>query len=169
MAEGADAGDGLKPKKMVSINWRLSGLSDRDGSSLGNTHANLELNVLCSRCVSGLRIEEPGRQRTDPAPPSPWPQSPEDHTPVEAKQRPWCSANTVFQRAESCSSLPPHLHKHAKEELGAELLDSLGRRLFIVAVRGLFLDFCCGQAELGAAFCTQRGKQSRVKTRREEP
>lgn len=88
---------------------------------------------------------------------------------MEGKHTPQRSANTVLERAECCCNLPTHLHEHSKEELTAELLDSLGRRLFIVAVRGLFLDFRCSQAEAGAAFCTQTGRQveeKRVKTRR---
>lgn len=88
---------------------------------------------------------------------------------MEGKQRPQNSANTVLQRAERCCNRLTHLNKHSKEELTAELLDSLGRRLFIITVRGLFLDFLLSQAELRAAFCSQTGRkvtEMRVKTRR---
>lgn len=36
-----------------------------------------------------------------------------------------------------------HLDKHAKVELRAELLDPLGLRLLVIAVRRLFMDLRC--------------------------
>lgn len=87
----------------------------------------------------------------------------------ESIDLPQYSANTALQRAESCCDILTHLNKHAEEELTAELLDSLGCRLFIIAVGGLFLDFLRSQAAFRAAFCTQTGRRvmkMRVKTRR---
>lgn len=43
----------------------------------------------------------------------------------------------------ACCDLATHLYKHSKEELRAQLLDSLGHGFLVITVRCLFMDLFC--------------------------
>ncbi len=63
----------------------------------------------------------------------------------------------------ACCDLATHLYKHSKEELRAELLDSLGHGLLVITVRCLFMDLLCWQPQTRSTICIQAFTNTRDK------
>lgn len=174
---------------LLSANLVLSGTNLKAACTNVHIHKVFCVNFVkdswpCSKCVSALRSGEPAHQKTGPTLPSPWPQSPGGHTPVENRLYEasystvqaffsWGDSSCIITQCQShnkvlclmktpdthcmssCCFLVTHLYKHSKEEVGAELLHSLGHCLLVVAVHRLFLDLTGWQPEVRPALCMQ--------------
>lgn len=66
-----------------------------------------------------------------------------------------CPSRVLFVVNMLIDDLVTHLYKHSKEELRAELLDSLGHSLLVITVGCLLLDIVHWQAQMRAAICMQ--------------